>query len=198
MWEQIEQLGISRQTALYSAAGLVAAIAVLMVVSRLFRRKPAPKLKQQDLTLRIEDLVPGGPAGDGPVLELLNVPVRIAAIIVAPVGRATAAPSNGEVLKILDDIVPKLGAVAKRHQPRIVHWPFQISAQGFANNFFTNVRLPGNKGKGSPWCSMSGRCESDDHKYMIGLVFCADAQNGLGQLIVERDSQWLDMLRVKG
>lgn len=198
MFDKLEQFGISPQTALYSAACVVALITVLLIVSRLLRRKPEPKKPQQDLTLRVEDLAQGGPASDGPALELLNVPVRIAAVIVAPVGRGSPSPSSGEVLKILDDTVPKLGAVAKRHQPRIVHWPFQVSAQGFANTFFANVRLPGNKGKGTPWCSVSGRCESDDQKYLIGLVLCAAAQNGLSQVVVERDNQWLDMLRVKG
>ena len=92
--------------------------------------------------------------------------------------------------------MPGLGAVLLAHDPLVRIWPAQLSSQGFANAFFSRACLPGTDGKGTCWCTMAGRFEADGQKYQAGLVLRGGREQS-GALLVERDSQWLDLLRVR-
>jgi hypothetical protein len=64
--------------------------------------------------------------------------------------------------------------------------------------FFSQLRLPGQRGKGSPWAAIAGRTSFGGHKALLGLVVCAAADNNFSQFTLEREQQWLDVLRVRG
>jgi hypothetical protein len=62
---------------------------------------------------------------------------------------------------------------------------------------FSNLRLPGDHGKGTPWSVIAGRFEVGGQNILAGLVLCAAGPNSLGQFVIERPGQWLDLLRIK-
>ena len=79
----------------------------------------------------------------------------------------------------------------------ICRWPSQLSSQGFAQSFFNHLALPGNRGKGTPWCSIAGRLQLGDRAFLVGLVCTSGSPNGLGQVVVRHEGQWLDILRIR-
>lgn len=185
---------------------LLPALAALVVIAVLVtvwaiplwlrrRRKevapPAPALQVNVAALPAE-----GPPSAGPTLRIYHVPVRLAMVVIAPVGRGAPPPMADAVLEIIDQIIPGLGLIAGAHGAAIKVWPAQLSTQGFLHQFAVNVGLPGDAGKGTPWCSVCGRFEAEGTPYLAGLLLCAAKGNSLGQILVERESLWPDMLRV--
>ena len=139
--------------------------------------------------------LPIAPAG--PILEHYNVPVRLAAVVLAPTGRVLELPSIDQLPQLIDHIVPGLAQVMAAHRPLIRRWPSQLSAEGFAHAFFTQARLPGDGGKGTPWCSVAGRFKIHRQSLMAGLVMRAESNNNFGQSIIHKEHEWLGILRVK-
>jgi hypothetical protein len=179
---------------------LLAAVAliVLWIVWRLVRRRrraPVPALL--DLTISIAELGDDGPPPGPPVLELYNLPVRLAAVVLAPVGRVSDLPPDGQIPLLIEAIIPGLDKMAALHRPLICRWPNQVSARGFAHLFFINAKLPGDGGKGTPWSSVAGVFKLKGQPLMAGLVLRAAAPNSLGQTIIETEHQWLGCLRVR-
>jgi hypothetical protein len=173
---------------------LVVGVAVLLILRRARRHEPVeivPALRVD--VARLGDI---GPPADGPRLRLYNVPVRLGVLVLAPVGREGVPPTVDELPAAADQIVPGLGQLLTSHKTTIKIWPPQLSSQGFANKFFANVALPGDHGKGSPWCSLAGRFETGDRALLAGLALCAEGSNSMGQYVVEHDAQWFDMLRI--
>jgi hypothetical protein len=176
----------------------VAAAIVLWIVWRvLHRQKRAAPPLSPDLRVEVASLASTGPPDGPPTLEFYNLPMRLAAVVLAPVGRARELPPDDQFAPLLDAIVPGLDKVAVRHQPVVRRWPQQVSVRGFAHVFFSNVRLPGDAGKGTPWSSVAGLFKVKGEPVMAGLVLCAARPNSLGQAIVDSEEKWLGCLRVK-
>lgn len=177
------------------AAGLVA-LAVLVAVVRAFlagrRKPPAPA---PSLAIDLASLGAEGPPDGGPTLECYNVPVRLAVLVLAPVGRGEIPPLD-KLPEAIDQISPGLSAVFDAHRTMVRQWPRQLSPRGFAQAFFTQVKLPGDRGRGTPWCALAGRLDCDP-PLMVGLALRAAAPNSLGQFPIESSRQWLDALRVR-
>jgi hypothetical protein len=189
------------------------AVIVLWIVWRLFRRRkpvvvPLPPNLRVDIAALGDQSPPEGP----PMLEFYNLPMRLAAIVLAPVGRGDCPnfrlSENGTVpfgprspddqlAPLLDAIVPGLDQVAALHRPLVRRWPNQISARGFAHLFFNNAKLPGTAGKGTPWSSVAGMFKFQGKPVMAGLVLRAAKPNSLGQTIIDAEYQWLGCLRVR-
>lgn len=184
-------------TVLLGLAVIVLFVTVSAIPLWLRRRRvdvapPAPALQVNVAALPAE-----GPPSAGPTLRIYNVPVRLAMVVLAPIGRGATAPVAETVLDIIDQIVPGMGLIAGAHDATIKVWPAQLSSQGFLHQFSVNVGLPGDAGKGTPWCSVCGRFEAEGTPYLAGLLLCAAKGNSLGQILVERESLWPDMLRVE-
>jgi hypothetical protein len=174
------------------------AVIVLAIALRLFRRHRRASLPlSPNLTLPLATLGENGPPPGLPVMEFYNVPMRLAAIVLAPVGRMSELPPDEELLSLIESIVPGLDKIAELHRPLIRRWPSQVSVNGFAHLFFSNAKLPGEAGKGSPWSSMAGMFKAKGTPVMAGLVFRAAQSNSLGQQIIESEHQWLGCLRVR-
>jgi len=182
----------------YCAVVAAIAVVVLWIAWRLLRRRrrETPPTAP-DLTLDVSTLGEGGPPPGPPTLELYNLPMRLAAVILAPVGLSRELPPDDRLASLLDAIVPGLDRVAALHGTVIRRWPQQISTTGFAHLVFNNVRLPGLGGKGTPWSAAAGVFQADGQPVMAGLVLCAARPNSLGQTIIESEHQWLGCLRVK-
>lgn len=180
---------------------VIAAIAVIVlgILWSLFRRGKRRVAVQfpPDLKVDVSSLGEIGPPEQMPGLEFYNIPMRLAAVVLAPVGRMRELPPDEELIPMLDSVVPGLDKVAALHQPQLRRWPIQVSASGFAHLFFHNARLPGAGGKGTSWSSVAGVFKVKGQPVMVGLVLRAGHPNSLGQTIVDSEHKWLGCLRVK-
>lgn len=178
------------------AAVLLLAV-VLVLAGFLRRRRKVLGPPEPDLFVDVGQLDTAGPPAEGPRVEFYGTPVRLAVVVVAPAGRQGELPPPGVLPTLMDRLVPGLPAVVAHHQPLICRWPAQLSTQGFAQSFFNHVPLPGDRGKGTPWCSIAGKLQVGDRVFLVGLVCCANQPNGLSQFIVQHEGQWLDILRMR-
>jgi hypothetical protein len=179
------------------ALGALAA-AVLYVVWRILLR-PKGRLPQQvpDLAIDVMALPTVAPPADAPKLQYYGVPVRLAALVLAPAGRVRELPPLNQLGDVIDAIFPGLAKVVTTHRTLVRRWPAQLSVHGFAHQFFTYAKLPGQGGKGTPWSSAAGVFKMEGQPVMGGLVFRAEGPANLGQVIVEREAQWSDILRIQ-
>lgn len=190
----IESLGAA-WTIVAAAAVLVVLLLVLWRFLRRRRKVEAPL--RADLNVEVAALADVGPPQGPPTLEFYNLPVRLAAVVLAPVGVSRELPPEEQLPAILDAVAPGLDKVAALHRPLIRRWPNQVSARGFAHLFFNHARLPGTAGKGTVWSSAAGLVKIGDEPIMAGLVLRAAAPNSLGQTVIDAEHQWLGCLRVK-
>jgi hypothetical protein len=180
------------------AGGALLGIVLLVLVLRMLRRRRAEELEPPlDLTIDIAELGDQGPPLSLIALELYNLPVRLAAIVVAPTGRGSAFPPGMQLDQIVEYIVPGLSEIVREHKPLVRRWPAQLSTHGFSNTLFANVRLPGDRGRGTPWSVAAGRFEAENQNLLAGLVVRANQSNSLGQFVIDRPGQWLDLFRVR-
>jgi len=176
----------------------IVGLVVLLILLRLFKRRlgrlPRPEV---DLTIDVASLGTSGPPPGAPELEHYNVPMRLAAIVVAPAGRAGRLPPPGQLGDVFEAIVPGLAQVVATHNTLVRCWPEQLSSSGFAHVLFRHAKLPGDGGKGTCWCSAAGVAKIGAQSVMVGLVMRSQLPNSLSQTIVEHEAKWLDILRVK-
>jgi hypothetical protein len=183
---------------LYFVLAAAICVVVLWIVWRLLRRRRLVAIPLgPDLRIQIAQLSGDGPPPVLPALELFNLPVRLAAVVLAPVGRVSDLPTDEQIPLLIEAIVPGLDKVAALHRPLIRRWPSQVSARGFAHLFFANAKLPGNAGKGSAWSSVAGVFKLKGQPIMAGLIVRAASPNSLGQTVIETEHQWLGCLRVR-
>jgi len=177
-----------------TAVLLLLVVVLVVVLRRRGKNLEAPPI---DLRIKVSDLPPGGPPEEGPWLEVYGTPVRLGALVLAPAGRNAELPTGDALAAAVDCLVPELMSVVTAHKPLFRRWPPQLSTQGFMHTFFNNVPLPGEHGKGTPWCCIAGRFEVDDQQLLAGLVCTAAKANSLAQITVQHVGQWMDVVRVK-
>jgi len=177
----------------------VVAIVVLYILWKMLSRTRLQAPKQvPDLAIDVMALGTAGPPSGAAVLEHYNVPVRLAALVIAPAGRVRELPPLNQLADYYDAILPGLSKVVATHKPLVRRWPQQLSAKGFAHTFFGHARLPGQGGKGTPWCSAAGLAKIEGQPFMAGLVMRTATTSSHGQEIIESEEQWMRVLRVKG
>jgi hypothetical protein len=183
----------------YIITGAVVIGLLLLIGSLRFfrRRRRIPLPPPIDLTIDLAELGDAGPPTGNRSLELYNLPVRLAAIIIAPAGRGAQLPTGTPPAALADEIVPGLSDVVDAHKTRIYEWPAQLSTHGFSHTLFSNISLPGDRGKGTPWSVIAGRVEAGQQTFLAGVIVRAEAANSLGQFVLDRPGQWLDLLRVR-
>ncbi len=174
------------------------AVVALVLVTTLLRRKPESSASPSaDLSIDLSALSVSGPDNPGPRLTYYGTPVQLVVLVLAPAGRGTAFPEKHELRHIVDRLIPNLSVILDHHRPIYRQWPEQLSTQGFSQSFFTNVQLPGDRGKGTPWCGIAGRFDMGEGHLLAGLVCKAAAPNGLSEIVVQHEGQWNDILRVR-
>jgi hypothetical protein len=199
-----KQLDTWKETALQWSGVLIRyamLAAVLLAVVYVLRRvlaKPKKTVEQAPgMGIDVKELLAQGPPPAGPALSFFNVPVRLSALVVAPAGRGRELPPVNQLESVIDAIVPGLARVVIAHQPVVRKWPAQISNSGFAHVLFTQAKLPGEGGKGTPWCAVAGMFRIGKMPVLAGLIMRSASNSNLGQVILEHETQWLDVLRVK-
>ncbi len=168
-----------------------------VILGRRRRRQSVSAAVEPTLDIQVSQLQAGGPPNHGPLVTCYHVPVRVMLLVLAPLGRNSTLPSPAEIPDLVDQIVPGLGSVLEPHTTLIRRWPQQLSSRGFAHTFLSNLRLPNDRGRGSSWCALVGRFEVAGKPYLAGLALCAAQPNNLGEISIERETQWLDVLRIQ-
>ena len=193
----------NEETRLVALLAISAAIALclgtmLFLIFRLLRKRSSPAPDQQaELTIDVAALPLSPPPKEGPQLEFYGTPVRLAVMVLAPVGRGGEIPAPADLTATLENLLPGLQEIVSRHQPQVVLWPNQLSSQGFLQAFFNLAALPGDHGKGTPWCSAAGKFEGGGQQYLAGLICCSAGPNSLGEMTVDKPGQWFSVLRVR-
>lgn len=181
----------------YALVALVALVVLYVVWKILSRQRGRLPQREPKLVIDVDTLGAAGPPPAGPRLEHYHVPVRLAAVVLAPAGRAGRLPPRERMGQAFEAIVPGLAEVARTHSSLVRLWPEQLSTSGFAHAFFRHVKLPGDAGKGTCWCSAAGTAKLQGKSIMVGMVMRTDSPNSFGQIVVERETQWLDILRIR-
>ncbi|MFO0841726.1 MAG: hypothetical protein U0797_04905 [Gemmataceae bacterium] len=125
-------------------------------------------------------------------LLVLNQPVRLRYVVVAPMGRRVV----GKVDSTLEQVYRGLGEVAVDDKPRVRVWPPQLSAAGFAPTFFRMTRRPDPDGKASRWVLLAGPARAGSTPVLLGLAVQADEVTKLG-LVTMTETRWAEVLRVE-
>ena len=181
---------------------LVSALAVLvfllfvLLVQRAGRRRIPADVDDADLSIDVGRISDTGPPSGANQLTVYHVPVRLAVLVLAPVGRGHPLPLADRLPGVCDQLLPGLSRVLVPHETQFRRWPPQLSSHGFAQALFKNARLPGDRGKQTPWCSVAGRFEADGEFLLAGLVCCAANDNSLSEIIIDKPCGWLDVMRV--
>ena len=179
--------------------GLAVALALLLMLGRvlraLFRR--GRRATDWDRDLR-EDLdacpLPVRPPGDQ-FLSVYHLPARLRLVIVAPSGKDMQLDAIA-VEKLLDRLIPGLGAVAAHDRPRIRVWPSQLSYQGFTAAFHRCTPRREPEGAPSRWVLVAGRAQAGRQPILLGLGLWTDEPNTIGRVNLG-PQQWLDVLRLR-
>lgn len=178
--------------------GILAVVLLVIVIAALLKpRSQAATDVAGNQGVEITALEVAGPPEHGPVIEFYSTPVRLAVFVLAPAGRGGQVPSRDALDMVVEDLVPGLYSVLSAQQPIFRFWPQQLSSAGFTQSFFNKMPLPGERGKGTPWCSIAGKFNWRDGQLLVGMVFCADRPTGLSQVVVQHEGQWHDVLRIR-
>ncbi len=181
----------------WAVVALVVFVGLLIAYKLFTGDKKKPVKQAPDLTIDIMALGSEGPPSGAPVLEFYNIPVRLAAVVLAPAGRVRALPPDENLEETYEALLPGLAEVVAAHRPLIFCWPPQMSVRGFAHAMFQHCRLPGDGGKGSPWCTAAGVFKIKGQPLMAGLVLLSSQPTSYGQHTMETPEVWLGCLRVK-
>ncbi|MEK6234331.1 MAG: hypothetical protein N2C14_06445 [Planctomycetales bacterium] len=129
-------------------------------------------------------------------MQCHHVPVRVALIVFAPLGRSSTLTVTDGLTGLADELCHGLGAAVETHRPKMTLWPPQLASSGFSSLFFGKLKLPGKRGKGTPWCAMSGRCQLNGQNMMVGMAFRAGEPNSLGEILLESEYAWREALKI--
>jgi hypothetical protein len=188
-----------RKRRLLMIAAAAVGLAIVLAVWRWamqWMRRPAPvTLTDASLVIDLSSLPIGDPHSSR--LTVYHIPVRLAVVVIAPLGREANPPTHSQVPELLNQLVPNLASVMGHDETIVKIWPRQLSATGFGPTLLRHLQLPGGRGQGTPWCLVSGRTTFAAASYAIGLALAASSVNNLGIVSVESEHQWLDVLRLR-
>jgi hypothetical protein len=183
---------------IFLAAGLLLLLLLGLLLRGLWRslfRRGAVRDWERELRENLDECpLPTRPHGDR-ILYAYHLPVRLRLVIVAMPGKDKDVDATA-VEKLLDRVVPGLGAMAARDRPRIRVWPQQLSQQGFVASFHrcTPKREP--DGEPSRWLFLAGRALLGRQPLLLGLGLWSDEPSTIGRVNLE-PQQWLDVLRLR-
>ncbi len=156
----------------YVVLGVAALIVLLLLLGlfsflrRLFTRRPTnfePNLEE-----RFADYPPLPPSTGDRRLTVEGVPVRLRLVVLAPAGTDSRVDLHS-VEKLLDRVLPGLGAICQGDKPRVRIWPLQLSYEGFTKHLHRSTIIPEGERQLSKWAVIAGRAKLDDGQVMLGL-----------------------------
>jgi len=193
----LQELAQAHESFAFTAALFALLLVVVVAVVLYVVRRKSPRLAEAVAPPEPLPLTAEGPPDVGPQLYLHGIRMRAAVVVLAPVGRGSRLPPVEELPDLLDQATPGLARVLTSHAGRVKLWPPQLSVQGFAQAFFVHFRLPGDRGKGTPWCVVAGKFEAGGRPLLLGLALSAAAPNNLSQIVVQHEGEWPRLLEVR-
>lgn len=180
-----------------AAVLVVLALLALVAVRGIRRRSGRASKVESDYGIAADILPDWGPPEVGPRLLYRNTPVRLAAVVLAPSGRARELPPINRLGEVFDALVPGLADVIRAHRPVYRRWPAQVSTRGFVHRFFAEAQVLAPPGTSSAWCLAGGTFVFRDEPLLVGLVMRAALPTSLARAIVEEPAEWLRLLSVE-
>ena len=180
---------------------LLAVLGFAFVLIQRAKRKTRTSVdvgESDDLAVEVLQLDVNPPTGLPPKLQLLGVDSNLAVLVLAPRGNGVTFPSSEQLHSLVDRICPGFSKILDAHQPLFRRWPAQMSFEGFTHAIAHNMKLPGERGKGTPWSTLVGRISVPGGQLFVGLVCLSANPNGMGQIVVEHEGKWTDSLRIVG
>ena len=150
-------LGLPQSLVTAGAVGLGLLVLLVLVIALLRRKRPPAEPPPQDLRINLADLPTPAPPAEGPRLEFYGTPVRLAVLVLAPAGRNNAVPTGAKLTEALDNLLPGLAGVVTAHRPVFRTVAGATEQPGLRDFVRAQVPLPGDRGKGTVWCSAAGR-----------------------------------------
>jgi hypothetical protein len=170
-----------------AAGGVIVLLLLILFLRRKKKVDPEAGLGEDLATL------PAPPKGQRHYqLKVMNHPVRLRLVVIAPVGKKTI----GKVDTALEQVFRGLGEVSIDDKPRVRLWPAQLSVAGFAPSFFRLTRRPDADGKPSRWILLAGPARAGGTPILLGLAVQAEQPSKLG-LVTMTETQWGEVLRVE-
>lgn len=174
---------------------LLAGLTVRAVLRTWFGRRRPKEDFDRNLRVALDECpLPVRPPGVR-WLYIYHLHVRIRLVVLAPPGKDAEVDALA-VEKLLDAVLPGLGAIASNDRPRIRVWPNQLSAQGFTATFHRCTLKSEREGDPSRWILVTGRAMLGRQQVLLGLGLWAGEPNTIGRLTLE-PHQWLDVLRLR-
>jgi hypothetical protein len=103
--------------------------AMVFLVLRIFRKRPTEQpTRREELAIDVAALRVTPPPKDGPQLEFYGTPVRLAVIVLAPVGRGGEIPAPADLANTIENLIPGLQEIVAQHEPLVEIWPNQLSS----------------------------------------------------------------------
>jgi len=174
---------------------LLALVALIQFVIRLRKMGKPTELHQPSLAIDVGKVPDHGPELSAVQLKFYSTPVRLAVLVIAPKGHSVQMPNNEQLQVLIERITPGMSQVIAEHQPTVCVWPAQMSDEGFFHSLFHNIKLPGDQGRGTPWCGVAGHFTVGMGSILVGMICVADSPNQLAQVAVQHEGQWRDVLR---
>jgi hypothetical protein len=185
----------------YAVLGVLGLLLLLLlwlvcgsILRGLFAREPPPPPKD-DLREDLESIPPPPASRGDRRLTVEGTPVRLRLVVVAPAGTGYTL-EEATVNSVLDRVLPGLGEVAERDQPRTRIWPGQLSYEGFANVFHRNTPVPEGEKVPTRWVLVAGRADMGGRYVLVGLALQTLRPTTIGRLTLDRH-QWATTLRIK-
>lgn len=182
---------------LIGVGALVALTLALTSLLRALRRRRKPRPEEPDLRIDLtctECLA----VPEAPSLRFRGVPVRLRLVVLAPVGRDGRLPPHESWPMLFRAVLPGLAEVVAAHGTQMLSWPPQLSSRGFIHLFFRNLALPGDRGRGTPWCALAGPARGPDGQpFLLGMVLQAGEPVYFSCEPVEYETMWRNILDVR-
>ena len=181
--------------ALVVATVVLLAFVFLLMAIRKKGTAPKQSSSQPELSIDIAKLNTSPPSGLPPKLQLFGIDTQLVVLALAPRGNSVEFPSPEQLRTIVERLSPGFSKLLDHHQPVFRRWPTQMSFEGFQNAFAFNMKLPSEKGKGTPWSTIVGTLNVPNGQLFVGIVCMANEPNQFGQIVVEHEGKWTDTIR---
>jgi hypothetical protein len=194
-----DRLDVEVWALIFLVGGLIALLVGAALLRRLWRKLFGGRKEPADWDERHREVLSECPLPVRPpaphVLTVYHLPVRLRLVILAPAGKEVEVDATA-VEKLLDKLLPGLGAVAANDKPKIRVWPPQLSTQGFVHAFHRCTVRPEPDGEASRWILAAGRTQVGRQPVLLGLGLWAEEPNTIGRVNLE-PHQWRDVLRLR-
>jgi hypothetical protein len=154
-------------------------------------RQLLPEPSEEDLSTT--PMPSGSPSSRRLVVE--GLPARARLVVMAPLGKA-ASVDAAAMEELLNNVIWGMGTIVAQDSPKVVIWPPQLSAHGFAAVFHRLTRKPEADGLASRWVLVGGPTPPRPRPILLGLGLWTDEPTTIGRLSMQ-PIQWANSLHIQ-